>query len=60
MRIHFRAAMGLRATPQRIAAFNATYGLDKPLYAQFGDYVAYAFVAAALMLALVRRRSKAA
>ncbi|HEX6519954.1 MAG TPA: ABC transporter permease [Streptosporangiaceae bacterium] len=34
-----RAAMGLRATPQRIAAFNATYGLDKPLYAQFGDYV---------------------
>lgn len=34
-----RAAMGVRATPERIAAFNATYGLDKPLYAQFGDYV---------------------
>jgi peptide/nickel transport system permease protein len=34
-----RAAMGLRATPQRIAAFNAAYGLDKPLYAQFFDYV---------------------
>ena len=33
-----RAAMGLRATPQRIAAFNAAYGLDKPLYQQFFDY----------------------
>jgi peptide/nickel transport system permease protein len=34
-----RAAMGLRATPQRIAAFNAAYGLDKPLYQQFFDYI---------------------
>ena len=34
-----RAALGIRATPQRIAAFNAAYGLDKPLYAQFFDYV---------------------
>ena len=34
-----RAALGLRATPERIAAFNATYGLDKPLYAQFFDYI---------------------
>jgi peptide/nickel transport system permease protein len=34
-----RAAIGLRATPSRIAIFNATYGLDKPLYQQFADYV---------------------
>jgi peptide/nickel transport system permease protein len=33
-----RAALGLRATPVRIAAFNASYGLDKPFYAQFFDY----------------------
>lgn len=34
-----RAAIGLKATPARIAIFNATYGLNKPLYQQFGDYV---------------------
>ena len=34
-----RAAMGLRATPQRIAAFNAAYGLNQPLYRQFFSYV---------------------
>lgn len=33
-----RAALGVRATPVRIAAFNAAYGLDKPLYEQFFDY----------------------
>jgi apolipoprotein N-acyltransferase len=39
-------------------------GLPQPLapttYARLGDYIAYAFVAAALLLGLVRRRSKAA
>ncbi|MGH3170143.1 MAG: ABC transporter permease [Trebonia sp.] len=34
-----RAAMGVRANATRIAIFNTTYGLDKPLYAQFGAYV---------------------
>lgn len=34
-----RAAIGLRATPQRIAAFNAAYGLNQPLYQQFFSYV---------------------
>lgn len=34
-----RAALGLRATPARIAAFNAAYGLNKPVYEQFFDYV---------------------
>ena len=34
-----RAAMGVRANATRIAIFNTAYGLDKPLYAQFGDYV---------------------
>ncbi|HEY1705225.1 MAG TPA: ABC transporter permease [Trebonia sp.] len=34
-----RAAIGPRATAARIAAFNATYGLNKPLYQQFFDYV---------------------
>ena len=34
-----RAALGIRATPERIAVFNATYGLDKPLYTQFVIYV---------------------
>ena len=33
-----RAALGVRATPGRIAIFNATYGLDKPLYQQFISY----------------------
>jgi peptide/nickel transport system permease protein len=34
-----RAALGVRATPSRIAAFNAAYGLNKPLYEQFTSYV---------------------
>ena len=34
-----RAVLGLKATPGRIAIFNATYGLNKPLYEQFGAYV---------------------
>jgi len=34
-----RAAMGVRATPVRIAEFNAAYGLDKPIYQQFFDYI---------------------
>jgi peptide/nickel transport system permease protein len=38
-----RAAMGVRANATRIAIFNTAYGLDKPLYVQFGDYVAALF-----------------
>jgi peptide/nickel transport system permease protein len=34
-----RAALGVHATPSRIAAFNAAYGLNKPLYEQFTSYV---------------------
>ena len=34
-----RAALGVHATSGRIAIFNTAYGLDKPLYAQFADYV---------------------
>ncbi len=34
-----RAALGVRATPGKIAIFNATYGLNKPLYQQFISYV---------------------
>jgi peptide/nickel transport system permease protein len=34
-----RAALGVRATPGRIAIFDATYGLNKPLYQQFISYV---------------------
>jgi peptide/nickel transport system permease protein len=34
-----RAILGLKATPQKIAIFNQTYGLDKPLWTQFVDYV---------------------
>jgi peptide/nickel transport system permease protein len=33
-----RAVLGLKATPERIALFNRTYGLDKPLYEQFFVY----------------------
>jgi peptide/nickel transport system permease protein len=33
-----RAALGVRATPARIAAFNSTYGLNRPLYEQFVSY----------------------
>jgi peptide/nickel transport system permease protein len=34
-----RAALGVRATPTRIALFNQTYGLNKPLFEQFFAYV---------------------
>ena len=34
-----RAVLGVKATAGRIAIFNATYGLNRPLYVQFGDYV---------------------
>ena len=34
-----RAALGVKATPGRIAIFNATYGLNQPLYRQFLTYV---------------------
>jgi peptide/nickel transport system permease protein len=34
-----RSVLGIRATASRIAIFNATYGLDQPLYKQFGAYL---------------------
>jgi peptide/nickel transport system permease protein len=34
-----RSILGVRATASRMAIFNATYGLDQPLYKQFIDYV---------------------
>jgi peptide/nickel transport system permease protein len=34
-----RSALGVRATAAKIAIFNATYGLNEPLYKQFGNYV---------------------
>jgi peptide/nickel transport system permease protein len=34
-----RAVLGLKATPARIAIFDSTYGLNKPLYQQFFMYV---------------------
>jgi peptide/nickel transport system permease protein len=34
-----RAVLGLKATPARIALFERTYGLDKPLYQQFWVYM---------------------
>ena len=34
-----RSILGVRATASRMAIFNATYGLDQPLYKQFLDYV---------------------
>jgi peptide/nickel transport system permease protein len=34
-----RSVLGLKATQDRIAIFNATYGLNQPLYKQFGAYV---------------------
>jgi peptide/nickel transport system permease protein len=34
-----RAILGLKATPARIALFNSTYGLNKPLPEQFFTYV---------------------
>jgi len=38
-----RAALGVHATSTRIAIFNTAYGLDKPLYTQFTDYVGQLF-----------------
>ncbi|HEY2443719.1 MAG TPA: ABC transporter permease [Streptosporangiaceae bacterium] len=37
-----RAALGVRASPSRIALFNQTYGLNKPLYEQFFAYTGQA------------------
>ena len=34
-----RAVIGLKATPARVAIFDHTYGLDKPLYEQFVVYM---------------------
>jgi peptide/nickel transport system permease protein len=34
-----RAVLGLKATPARVAIFNKTYGLNKPLWEQFVSYV---------------------
>ncbi|MBV9451889.1 MAG: ABC transporter permease [Streptosporangiaceae bacterium] len=34
-----RSILGIRATSDRIAIFNATYGLNQPLYRQFGSYL---------------------
>jgi peptide/nickel transport system permease protein len=34
-----RAVLGLKATPARVAIFDDTYGLNKPLYAQFVTYL---------------------
>jgi peptide/nickel transport system permease protein len=34
-----RAVLGLKATPARIALFERTYGLDKPIYQQFWVYM---------------------
>jgi peptide/nickel transport system permease protein len=34
-----RAVLGLKATPARVAVFDDTYGLNKPLYAQFVTYL---------------------
>ena len=35
-----RAALGPHVTASRIAIFNSTYGLNEPLYRQFGTYLA--------------------
>ncbi len=34
-----RSVLGVHATASRIAIFNHSYGLDQPLYRQFGSYV---------------------
>jgi peptide/nickel transport system permease protein len=34
-----RSVLGIRSTASRVAIFNATYGLDQPLYKQFWSYV---------------------
>ena len=38
-----RSVLGVRATSTRISIFNATYGLNKPLWKQFTDYVTEVF-----------------
>jgi peptide/nickel transport system permease protein len=38
-----RAVIGLKATPARVAIFDHTYGLDKPLYTQFVVYMKQLF-----------------
>jgi peptide/nickel transport system permease protein len=38
-----RSILGVRATASRVAIFNATYGLDQPLYKQFWSYVDQVF-----------------
>jgi peptide/nickel transport system permease protein len=38
-----RSVLGLKATPARVAIFDHTYGLDKPLYEQFLVYVKQVF-----------------
>src|SRR5580704_7912849 len=38
-----RAVLGLKATPARVAIFDHLYGLNKPLYQQFGIYVKQLF-----------------
>jgi peptide/nickel transport system permease protein len=38
-----RATLGVRATTIKIAIFNATYGLNEPLYKQFTNYVIQIF-----------------
>jgi peptide/nickel transport system permease protein len=38
-----RSILGIRATASRVAIFNATYGLDQPLYKQFWNYLDQVF-----------------
>ncbi len=38
-----RSVLGLKATPARVAIFDNLYGLNKPLYQQFGIYVKQLF-----------------
>jgi peptide/nickel transport system permease protein len=38
-----RAVLGLKATPARVAIFDDTYGLNKPLVVQFGIYMKQLF-----------------
>jgi peptide/nickel transport system permease protein len=38
-----RSALGVKATASKIAVFNATYGLNEPLYKQFVNYVVQVF-----------------
>jgi peptide/nickel transport system permease protein len=38
-----RSILGVRATASRVSVFNSTYGLNKPLWTQFWDYVDQVF-----------------